>query len=148
MTQDVRELTARVREQAEPRLERVATTVTTTAAPLVVRAAETATPLAARAAESAGPVVVTLSDALGTSRVRGAAAWDALRGGPVGPPIAVRRWPWAVGAAVLGAAAGAVVALLVGRLQGQDAPGAQDPEDLEAVVDRPVDPVASSSAFP
>ena len=46
-----------------------------------------------------------------------------------------RRWPWAVGAAVLGAAAGAAVALAVRRLVGQDAPDAQDPEQLRAVVD-------------
>jgi len=71
--------------------------------------------------------------------VRGDAALTALRGDRVKPPVAVRRWPWAVGAAVLGAAAGAGVALLVGRLLlGRDAPDAQDPADLEAVVDRPV----------
>jgi len=51
----------------------------------------------------------------------------------VQPPA--RRWPWAVGAAVLGAAAGAAVALAVRRLVGQDAPDAQDPEQLRAVVD-------------
>jgi hypothetical protein len=85
-------------------------------------------------------VVETLQDALDTAAVRGGAAWVALRGGTVGPPVAVRRWPWAVGAAVLGAAAGAGVALLVGRLLlGRDAPDAQDPADLEAVVDREVD---------
>ena len=128
MAQDVRELTARVREQAEPRLERVATAVTTTASPLVDRAVG-----------SAGPVVLTLSEVLDTSKVRGGAAWDALRGDRVGPPVAVRRWPWALGAALLGAAAGAAAALLVGRLLVSDAPDAQEPEDLEAVVDRQVD---------
>lgn len=46
-----------------------------------------------------------------------------------------RRWPWAVAAAVAGAAAGAGVALLVQRLVGEDAPGAQEPEQLVAVVD-------------
>lgn len=76
---------------------------------------------------------------------RGDAALTALRGQRVGPPMAVRRWPWAVGAAVLGAAAGAAVALLVGRLVvGRDAPDAQDPSDLQAVVDRDV-PEASPS---
>ena len=70
--------------------------------------------------------------------IRTEAALTALRGERVGPPLAVRRWPWAVGAAVLGAAAGAGVAVLAGRLlMGQDAPDAQEPEDLEAVVDRP-----------
>ncbi|MBW3551714.1 MAG: hypothetical protein KY442_13295, partial [Proteobacteria bacterium] len=69
-----------------------------------------------------------------------AAAWDALRGRPVRPPVGARRWPWAVLAAAVGAAAGAGVALLVGRLIGEDAPGAQEPEELQAVVDRPTDP--------
>lgn len=77
--------------------------------------------------------------ALEAGVARGDAALTALRGDRVGPPLAVRRWPWALGAAVLGAAAGAGVALLVGRLLvGRDAPDAQDPADLEAVVDRPV----------
>ena len=83
-----------------------------------------------RAADVAGEV-------LDTTLVRTSSAWDALRGGPIGPPLGRRRWPWAVAAAVAGAAAGAAAALLVGRLIGQDAPDAQDPEDLEAVVDRP-----------
>jgi hypothetical protein len=78
-------------------------------------------------------------EVLGASAVRGGAAWDALRGGPVGPPVGVRRWPWAVGAALAGAAAGAAVAYLVTRIVGQDAPDAQEPEDLQAVVDRPTD---------
>ncbi len=56
-------------------------------------------------------------------------------------PRRSRRWPWAVAAAVAGAAAGAAVALLLQRLAGQDAPGAQEPEQLRAVVDpAPVDP--------
>ncbi len=81
-----------------------------------------------------------LDDVLEAGTVRGDAALTALRGHRVGPPVAVRRWPWAVGAAVLGAAAGAAVALFVGRLlMGRDAPDAQDPADLEAVVDRPTD---------
>lgn len=79
-----------------------------------------------------------VGEVLDTSAVRTGAAWDALRGGRVGPPLAVRRWPWAVGAALLGAAAGVAAASLVARLVGQDAPDAQAPEDLEAVVDRPV----------
>ena len=77
-----------------------------------------------------------LGEVVDASLVRGGAALDALRGGPVGPPVAVRRWPWAVAAAVLGAAAGAGVAHLVGRIVGQDAPDAQEPEELQAVVDR------------
>ena len=46
-----------------------------------------------------------------------------------------RRWPWAVAAGLLGAAAGAGVALALKRVVGQDAPGAQEPEHLRAVVD-------------
>ena len=83
-------------------------------------------------------VTKVVGDVLDAGVVRGDAALTALRGERVGPPLAVRRWPWAVGAAVVGAAAGAGVALLVGRLlMGRDAPDAQDPADLEAVVDRP-----------
>ena len=80
-----------------------------------------------------------VGEVLETGLVRGAAAWDAVSGQRVGPPVAVRRWPWAVMAAVLGAGAGAAAAMLVGRLLGQDAPDAQEPEDVEAVVDRPLD---------
>lgn len=50
-------------------------------------------------------------------------------------PAPVRRWPWAVGAAVLGAAVGAAVAVAVRRVVGQDAADAQEPEHLRAVVD-------------
>ena len=70
--------------------------------------------------------------------LRGGAAWDALRGERVGPPVAVARWPWALAAAVAGAAAGIAVAIAVRRMSRPDAPGAQDPEDLQAVIDRPV----------
>jgi hypothetical protein len=73
--------------------------------------------------------------ALDEARVRGEAAWDALRGERVGPPVAARRWPWAVAAALAGAAAGIAVAVVVRRLT--ERPDAQDPEDLEAVIDRP-----------
>lgn len=94
----------------------------------------------ARAVDAAGEVLGEVVDA---SLVRGGAALDALRGGPVGPPVAVRRWPWAVAAAVVGAAAGAGVAYLVGRVVGRvvgrDAPDAQEPEDVQAVVDRAPD---------
>ena len=69
------------------------------------------------------------------TRTRTTGAYDAMRGGPVGPPLAVRRWPWALLAAVLGAAAGAAVVLLARRVVGEDAPGAQEPEELQAVID-------------
>ena len=52
-----------------------------------------------------------------------------------------RRWPWALGAAAAGAAAGAGVALLVRGVMGQDAPGAKEPELLQAVVDPRPEPV-------
>ncbi len=48
-----------------------------------------------------------------------------------------RRWPWALAAAVAGAAAGGGVAHVARRLAGQDRPGAVEPEQLRAVVDRP-----------
>ena len=69
--------------------------------------------------------------------VRGGAAWDALRGERVGPPVAVRRWPWAVAAAAAGAAAGVVAVSVIGRLRTSDAPDAVEPEQVQAVVDRP-----------
>jgi hypothetical protein len=93
-----------------------------------------------------GTVGDAVGDVLETGLVRGAAAWDAVAGHRVGPPVAVRRWPWAVLAAVLGAAAGAAAALLIGRLLGSDAPDAQEPEDVEAVVDRPLDPPSGQPA--
>ncbi len=71
------------------------------------------------------------------ARERGPAAVAVLSGRR--PP---RRWPWAVAAAVAGAAAGAGVALVVQRMVGQDAPGAQEPDQLVAVVD--ADPVRVS----
>jgi hypothetical protein len=86
---------------------------------------------------AAGELVETISGIVEEPAVRGGAALDALRGIPVGPPASVRRWPWAVGAALLGAGAGAAVAYLLRRLQGQDAPGAQEPHELQAVVDLP-----------
>ena len=48
-----------------------------------------------------------------------------------------RRWPWALLAAVLGAAAGSAAAVVVRSLEGTDAPDAQEPEEVQAVVDRP-----------
>ena len=79
-----------------------------------------------------------LEAALEEAAIRGGAAWDALRGERVGPPVAARRWPWALVAAIAGAVGGALVAVAVRRLSHPDAPDAQDPEDLQAVIDRPV----------
>lgn len=75
--------------------------------------------------------------------VRGAAAFDALRGAPIGPPAGRRRWPWAMAAAVLGASAGVAVAVVLRRWGGTDAPDAQEPHELRAVVD-----VADASGSP
>ena len=73
----------------------------------------------------------------GTGRARGSRAL--LRGWK---EPAARRWPWAVLAAVLGAAAGSAAALVVRTLVGTDAPDAQEPDELQAVVDRPGAPAA------
>jgi hypothetical protein len=48
-----------------------------------------------------------------------------------------RRWPWALAATVAGAAAGTAVAYAVRRVVFHDRPGAVEPEQLRAVVDRP-----------
>ena len=55
-----------------------------------------------------------------------------------------RRWPWALGATVAGALAGAAVAYVVRRVEGQDSPEAVEPEELLAVVDRPDDTAAGA----
>jgi hypothetical protein len=77
-----------------------------------------------------------LTAALDEALVRGGAAWDALRGERVGPPVARRRWPVALAAAAAGAAAGVGVAIALRRIRGGDAPDALEPEELVAVVDR------------
>lgn len=87
------------------------------------------------AAGVAGELVETVQGLVEEPAVRGGAALHALRGIPVGPPAARRRWPWAVLAAVAGASAGAAVAVAVRRLSTTDAPGAQEPHELRAVVD-------------
>jgi hypothetical protein len=56
-----------------------------------------------------------------------------------GPSVPSRRWPWALAATAAGALAGACVAYAVRRVEGQDNPGAVEPEQLVAVVDRPDD---------
>ncbi len=67
-------------------------------------------------------------------------------GGELVSSSAGRRWPWSVGAAVAGAAAGAALVLLVRRVVGQDAPDAQEPEQLQAVVDTGLPPGSSPQA--
>lgn len=89
-----------------------------------------------RAGELAAPVLdsalETVGRVLDETRVRSGAALSALRGEPV-----ARRWPWVLAALVTGAAVGAGAALLVRRLNPPDAPGAQDPDEVRAVVDQP-----------
>lgn len=53
--------------------------------------------------------------------------------------VPTRRWPWALAAVVAGACAGGAVAYVVRRVEGADAPGAVEPDQLRAVVDRPED---------
>ena len=53
--------------------------------------------------------------------------------------VPARRWPWAVAAVVAGAAAGAAAAYTARKVEGVDRPDAVDPEELQAVVDRPDD---------
>lgn len=60
---------------------------------------------------------------------------------------APRRWPWVAGA-LAGAAAGAGVAFAIRRLVGQDAPGAQEPDQLRAVVDPGTLPVPPADDAP
>ena len=104
-----------------------------------------ATPALAGALDDARTSVVRAQEILDGVvegvRERGPAAVAVLAGRR--PP---RRWPWAVAAALAGAAAGAGAALLVQRLLGQDAPGAQEPEQLVAVVD--AGPPAGADARP
>ena len=79
----------------------------------------------------------------------GAAARASLDGAGSRVPVHVgatpRRWPWAVAAAVLGAAAGAGAVLAARRVVGEDAPGAQEPEQLRAVIDLTPEPGEASS---
>ena len=102
---------------------------------------------AARVVESA-PVAGGLAGALQDARAAVVQAQEVLDGvveqAREHSPAAValvsgrrppRRWPWAVVAAVAGAAAGAGVALALQRVVGRDAPGALEPDQLVAVVD-------------
>ena len=79
---------------------------------------------------AAGQLTEVLEGVVEDARGRGVEVVGALSG-----RRPARRWPWAVAAAVAGATAGAGVALVVQRVLGQDAPGAQDPSELRAVVD-------------
>ena len=89
-----------------------------------------------RGAGLTADLTAEVAAALDEARNRGGAAWDALRGERVGPPVARRRWPVGLAAAVAGAAAGVAVAIALRRLRAGDPPDAQEPEELLAVVDR------------
>ncbi len=92
------------------------------------------------------PTPEVLEGVLEEAYERGAEAWDALRGRRTPPP---RRWPWATGTALAGALVAVAATVVMRRLATQDAPGAQEPEQVQAVVDlapagpaaRPVDAV-------
>jgi len=150
------ELAAKARENAGPLKNRVvdgATELAHRSEPLRERASagavelyERTEPLRERAAAgavefsgAAAPVVGSAVDSLGTAFdgavVRTGAAWEALRGQRVGPPVAVRRWPWALAALIAGAAAGAATAGILDKINPPDAAGAQEPHELKAVVD-------------
>ena len=86
------------------------------------------------------PVPVVLEGVVEEAFGRGAEAWQALRGEPRRP---VRRWPWATGTAVAGAVLGVAAAMVYQRLAWRDAPGAQEPEELVAVVDHGSTPAAA-----
>jgi len=122
------------------------------AGPLRERVAVGAGELGVAAAPVVSAAVGTMSGVYDESLVRGSAALGALRGQRVGPPLAVRRWPWAVSALLAGAAAGAAVALLMRKVSPPDAPDAQEPHELKAVVDQPVgtapDPTAPDPTAP
>ena len=108
------------------------------AVPLVDRVLESAGEFSHAAAPVLGSAVETVSGVLDETLVRGGAAFGALRGQRLSQPV--RRWPWALGALVAGAAAGAGAALLVRRIHPPDAPNAQEPHELKAVVDQPIGP--------
>ena len=61
-----------------------------------------------------------------------------------GASVPARRWPWWLMATLAGALVGAAVAVAVRRVRGQDGPDAVEPDQVEAVVDRPEDPTGSS----
>ena len=127
-----------VRARGAERGSAVGAAVGASAAELAARVAAGA---AAGASAGAGGLAGVLREARGTvasaSEVLEGVVEDALdRAGVVRwgrkPPS---RWPWAAAAAAAGAAAGAGAVLLLRRVVGQDAPGAQEPEQLQAVVD-------------
>lgn len=78
------------------------------------------------------PVGVVLEGVLEDARERGYDVWEAVGGSR---PKRRSRYPWAPRAAVVGGILGVVAAVAVRALRKGDAPGAQEPEQVRAVVD-------------
>jgi hypothetical protein len=78
------------------------------------------------------PVPLLLEGVLEDARDRGYDVWEAVGGSR---PKRASRYPWARGGAVAGALLGITAAMAVRRLLRGDAPGAQDPDQVQAVVD-------------
>ncbi len=85
------------------------------------------------------PVPELLEGVLEDVRERGLDVWEAVGG----RPRRRKRYPWARGGAVAGALVGIAAAVAVRKLLRGDAPGAQEPEQVRAVVDAP--PVAPTT---
>lgn len=130
-TGSVRESVASAREAAGPVRDRVV---------------ESAGELAVAAAPVVESAVETVNGVLEDALVRGGAAWEALRGHEVAPVAPVRRWPYALAAALAGAAAGAAAVRVLRAVVPADAPGAQEPHELRAVVDTTDAPPATASS--
>lgn len=90
------------------------------------------------------PTPAALEGVIEEALDRGVDVWDALRG----RPRTSRRWPWYLGTALAGALVAAGGALAARRLSTTDAPGAQEPEQLRAVVDLDAPPVQAVPPVP
>ncbi len=116
------------------------------AGPYADRARDSAVELRSTAGPAVAAAALSAGGALDTARSRSADALTVLRGDRVGPPSSLRRWPWALAAAVAGAAAGALVVSVLRRVAPGDAPGAQEPHELRAVVDTTEPPAGRENA--
>ncbi len=127
-----------VREQAGPALEQLATHAEAVGARVAHELPVAAALTSAAATQAAG----SAEQAWDLSRHRGTAAWSALRGEPV--TLSSRRWPWAIVAALGGAAAGAGVAYGMRSRAGS----ATADEEVVAVIDRPVSDTTTQAPAP
>ena len=87
------------------------------------------------------PASEVLEGVLEDAFERGADAWAVLR-------RRRPRWSRAAGSAVLGAAVAVAVTVLARRLATRDAPGAEDPEQVQAVVDLAPPSPGAAAAVP